>query len=142
MNIDDYRCPHGRVSEVDCQSCDEEIEKEEALDYEMFWEEEYMKCQHGKHNEDICEVCDKENIIQDILNDRAQFTWSFGQTFFVETMQHGNFIWSDPDYQGDNSFTPFHDSYNDWCKESGIPYGRDKGTHEIKSYCGSDIWLR
>jgi len=66
----------------------------------------------------------------------ADFTWDFGQTFFLETSE-GNYLWSDPDYGGDNHIRKYDGSYNDW-----LPpplYGRSKGSHAIKDYCGEDV---
>ena len=78
---------------------------------------------------------------EDILNTVGDFTWSFHNTFFVET-DLGNFVWSDPDYDGDNSFTYVDYEYKEWLKKEGIPYGRSKGKHVIRDYCGEDIVLK
>lgn len=80
---------------------------------------------------------DREKLLDSIGN----FTWDFGQQFFVET-KHGNYVWSDPDYYGDNSFTKFEGSYKKWIKQTTAPYGRDKGTHLLRSYCGDQIVLK
>ena len=76
----------------------------------------------------------------------GEFTWDFGQCFFIET-EVGNFVWSDPDYNGDNSLTLFdgdildffrgdiHSEYSDF-------FGRDKGMHFIRDYCGEDFILK
>lgn len=42
----------------------------------------------------------------DVAELRGEFTWDFGQLFFIET-DKGNFIWSDPDYGGNNTLTPY-----------------------------------
>lgn len=78
---------------------------------------------------------------EQLLDSVGHFSWDFGQKFFVET-PHGNFVWSDPDYKGDNSFTKFDGLYKDWIKQIGISYGRDKGKHIIRSYCGDQIVLK
>lgn len=78
---------------------------------------------------------------EQILNSIGQFTWDFGQRFFVAT-EHGNFVWSDPDYNGDNSFTKFDGSFKDWIDQTGVPFGRAKGRHLIRSYCGDQIVLK
>ena len=70
----------------------------------------------------------------------GDFTWLWGQEFFVETSV-GNFIWNDPDYGGDNTFTAFSGSYTDYLKKAGIDFGRDKGRHVISDYCGDQIVL-
>lgn len=67
------------------------------------------------------------------------FTWDFGQKFHIET-DVGNFEWSDPDYGGDNSIKPTV-PYKDWLRKSHIPFGRCKGEHRIRDYCGEDVRL-
>ena len=74
------------------------------------------------------------------LDTIADFTWGFANEFFLETKE-GNFVWSDPDYQGDNTIKPFNGNYLQWCKRCCIPYGREKGTHTIRGYCGEDVKL-
>jgi len=71
----------------------------------------------------------------------GDFTWFWGETFFIETSE-GNFIWSDPDYDGDNTIKPINMSYEQYCKNSKVPYGRDKGTHVIENYCGKNVILK
>lgn len=74
------------------------------------------------------------------INDWAHFTWSYGYAFFLETKDKGNWIWNDPDYPGGNgTIVRFHGGYEQWIKEIGIPYGRDKGFHRIGDYCGKDV---
>lgn len=68
----------------------------------------------------------------------ADFTWDYGKEFFLETSE-GNFVWSDPDHNGDNTINPFKGTYEDWLKENGIPYGRDKGKHKIRDFCGDNV---
>lgn len=66
------------------------------------------------------------------------FTWSFHHRFHIETDQ-GNYEWSDPDYPGgDNTIHPCQ-PYNVWCNLLNIPFGRDKGTHRIRDYCGNNV---
>lgn len=71
----------------------------------------------------------------DILTCLAEFTWDFGNKFFVET-ELGNFVWSDPSYQGDNSFTQTAMSFDEWINGS---FGRSKGHHLVERYCGDQI---
>ena len=71
------------------------------------------------------------------LDTVAEFTWDFGQEFFLETVQ-GNFIWSDPDYNGDNTIRPYAGSYRDWCFGRNA-FGRAKGSHTIRGYCGENV---
>ena len=76
--------------------------------------------------------------IQEVLNLGGYFTWDFGQKFFIETHK-GNFIWSDPDYSGDNSITPTNLGYGEWSQGS---YGRAKGYHIIGSYVDDGAFLK
>jgi len=76
------------------------------------------------------------------LDDMAEFTWSFHNTFFLETVK-GNFVWSDPDFiLGDNTIRPFNGTYVDWCRYEGIPFGRNKGKHIIRYYCGNNVVIK
>ena len=68
----------------------------------------------------------------------ANFCWSFGMYFFLET-RHGNFIWSDPDYGGDNTIKKFNGDLKRFLKKIDIPFARDKGQHRISSYCGEGV---
>lgn len=75
---------------------------------------------------------------KELLNSTGRFTWDFGQHFFVET-SIGNFVWSDPQYNGNNTFERYVGSFEDWLKEIDIPFGRDKGEHFISSFCGDQF---
>jgi len=72
------------------------------------------------------------------LNTVAEFTWLWDDKFFLET-ENGNFIWSDPDYNGDNTIRPYNGTLIQYCKENGIDFGRGKGKHHIENYCGPNI---
>ena len=74
------------------------------------------------------------------LNDYGSFTWMWDQKFFIET-DKGNYIWSDPGYGGDNTLRPYWGTYQDYLQDTGIPYGRDKGKHPIKAYCGEEVQI-
>lgn len=76
----------------------------------------------------------KRSEVENLIGD---FTWDFGRQFFIETNK-GNFVWSDPDYNGDNKLTPYDGSYKDWIKSPR--YGRDKGKHRIGDYCENFIY--
>lgn len=77
---------------------------------------------------------------EELLNMQGDFTWDFGKYFFIEVKGCVcNFVWSDPDYTGTNKIEPFYGSYDDWIKRVGIPYGRNKGVHQIERYCGSEV---
>ena len=72
-------------------------------------------------------------------NDTAEFLWSFHDKWLLITEYKGSFIWSDPEYGGDNTIKPFSGSIWNFCKTERIPYTRGKGTHVIGSYCGPDV---
>lgn len=71
-----------------------------------------------------------------LLDAQAEFTWGFGEEFFVEVDDGTHYIWSSPMYGGDNSFIATQLSYDQWIERN---YGRDKGHHRIRDYCGPDI---
>jgi len=80
--------------------------------------------------------------IDKIKKSVGTFTWFWSHLFFVET-EYGNFLWSDPDYNGDDSFTIYDGQYDDYCRRSGNTiFGRDKGKHIVEEYCGPDIWIK
>ena len=66
------------------------------------------------------------------------FTWSFHHRFHIETHE-GNFEWSDPQYPGGNNTIRPCESYEIWRDSLNIPYGREKGVHTIRDYCGPDV---
>ncbi len=70
----------------------------------------------------------------------GHFTWCWGMHFFVETSE-GNFVWLDPDYGGNNSFRRFTGTYEKFVKTIHVEFGRDKGQHVIRDYCGEDVVL-
>ncbi len=70
----------------------------------------------------------------DFLSCEGTFTWNFADKFLIET-KHGDFVWSSPDYQGDNTVRPWRRPVRDFF----YPYfGRCKGTHNIGAYLGDD----
>ena len=72
------------------------------------------------------------------LDTVGNFTWSFGNKFHIETPD-GNYEWSDPGYLGgDNTIKPSV-PYDEWLVKMDLPFGRDKGTHIIRYYCGKDV---
>lgn len=71
-------------------------------------------------------------------SDIANFVWLWGKEFFLET-EKGNYIWSDPDYGGDNTICPYKGSFKEYLKKIGVYYGRGKGKHYIVNYCGEDV---
>ena len=70
------------------------------------------------------------------ISDIGDFTWDFGCCFLIET-EKGDFVWSDPDYQGDNTIRPFTGNKANFTEEGFM--GRCKGTHVIGEYCGKDV---
>ena len=70
----------------------------------------------------------------------GSFCWNYSNKFFIET-DMGNFVWSDPDYHGDNTMKMYNGTYQEWLKEQGIPYCRDKGNHIIGNYCKNFIFV-
>jgi hypothetical protein len=74
----------------------------------------------------------------ELLNLMGSFTWFWCELFFIETKK-GNFVWSDPDYNGDNTIKLFSGSIFDFHKQSGYDYGRCKGEHQIYRKCGDQI---
>jgi len=74
-----------------------------------------------------------------IFDTVGQFTWLWDDRFFIETKDHGNFIWSDPGYDGDNTIRKCSISYKQYLKENDIDFGRDKGPHIIAEYCGVNV---
>ena len=72
------------------------------------------------------------------LDTVADFTWSYGEEFFLETPD-GCYVWSDPDYGGDNTIRKFEGTYADWCKKRHLDFGRGKGCHKIGEYYGKDV---
>ncbi len=78
---------------------------------------------------------------EELLNTLGHFTYMWGNTFFIET-RLGNFEWRDPEYpSGDNTIRPFQGGYKEFRRVHGVPFGRDKGKHYIKDYCGTAFTL-
>lgn len=75
------------------------------------------------------------------LDTIADFTWCLcGEWFHLET-NDGCYEWSDPDYGGDNTIRPCG-SLAEWYEDRGIPFGRCKGRHLIRDYCGEDVIIK
>jgi len=72
------------------------------------------------------------------LDDVADFVWMWNERWFLETVK-GFYIWLDPDYGGDNTIKKYNGSLRDFCEAEGIDFGRDKGKHIIRRYCGDDV---
>lgn len=76
----------------------------------------------------------------EVLNLEGQFTWLWNDKFFIETPT-GCYIWSDPQYNGNNTLMEYKGTYADFLAEVKVDYGRDKGVHLIKNYCGEAVRL-
>lgn len=73
------------------------------------------------------------------LDTIGEFTWLWNHEYFIKTAE-GNFIYSDPDMPGgDNTLrkTPF--TLTEYLKIRHLMYGRDKGRHTIRDYCGKEV---
>lgn len=73
------------------------------------------------------------------LDDRVRFTWGWSELFLLQSDEGASWVWSDPDYGGDNTIQPFDGDYDDFCAQLNIPYGRCKGQNTIRGYCGEDV---
>lgn len=80
----------------------------------------------------------RPTLKEDVLQLVGSFNWNYGSRFFIETA-HGNFIWNDPAYSGDNTLKATAMDYAQWLCAENIPYARDKGQHVIADYCGRSV---
>lgn len=53
---------------------------------------------------------------EQLMNKAGDFTWDFGQNFFIET-PIGNCVWSDPDYYGDSTICSFNGTIQNYFGE-------------------------
>ena len=75
------------------------------------------------------------------LDTIGEFTWLWGHEFFITTPE-GNWIYSDPDYDGgDNTIRKIENTLVEYLKIHHLPYGRDKGQHTIGQYCGEEVTI-
>ena len=70
------------------------------------------------------------------LDTFAEFTRSSGHEFLLKIGDRF-FVWSDPDYEGDNTIRPFKGNPQNFTAPGFM--GRDRGTHSIGAYCGTDV---
>lgn len=77
-----------------------------------------------------------ENESSITLDSIGNFTWNFGQHFLIQV---GNkyYVWSDPDYNGDNTIRPFKGNPRNFASPGFC--GRSKGKHIISHYCGGEV---
>ena len=80
-------------------------------------------------------------LTKDFLESRAgYFTHITGCKWFLTT-DIGNFVWSDPQYNGDNTMTLFNGSYEDYCTQNDLNQNRSKGVHLVNRFCGEEFTL-
>lgn len=70
------------------------------------------------------------------LDTVGSFTWDFGNKFLIETNE-GLFVFSDPEYNGDNTIRKFEGDPKNFTMPNFM--GRDKGTHVIRDFCGENV---
>jgi len=77
------------------------------------------------------------------LDDRVQFVWNFGQEFLLikqlEDYNEELYVWSDPDYNGDNTIKTYTGDARDFTSPGFC--GRDKGHHVVRDYCGESVLI-
>lgn len=72
---------------------------------------------------------------QEVRNLIGEFTWDFGNCFFIETMK-GNFLYRSPSYGGDGVVRRTSKTLDDYLSGN---HGRCKGTHFIADFCGEQV---
>lgn len=88
---------------------------------------------HGGNMENVLHM---ENLNFD---DLAIFHWGFGPEWVLETKK-GIWIWSDPEYDGDNTIKYWPGTYCEFLKHRSIGYCRSKGRHIVSKICnGAEI---
>ena len=74
------------------------------------------------------------------LDTICEFTWMWDHRFHLETEDGKVYLWSDPSYGGDNTIRPHNKTIADYAKQkSSTPWGRDKGKHRVRDYCGENV---
>lgn len=74
------------------------------------------------------------------LDDVADFVWGFDHEFLLKVEKDGEtryYVWSDPDYNGDNTIRPYTGNPMDFTSPGFS--GRCKGRHFIRRYCGDEV---
>lgn len=73
-------------------------------------------------------------------DDRGAFTWLWSEEYFIQSHGKGNWIWKSSEYAGgDNTIRRYNGTLTDYLKEIQLPFGRGKGVHTIKQYCGDQV---
>ena len=57
----------------------------------------------------------------------------------LESDEGQRWVWSDPDYGGDNTLRPYSGTYESFCADAGVASGRCKGQSTIDKFCGKDV---
>ena len=76
------------------------------------------------------------------LDTIAHIYWNFNKVFLLEVQTDNadityNYVWSDPDYGGDNTIRPYRGTPENFTHIGFC--GRDKGNHSVKNYCGEKV---
>jgi len=91
---------------------------------------------------DKCVLIEKESEEYiELIETPCSITWSLcNDQFFLRYEDNINYIFSDSGYpNGTNDLYLYNGTYEDWCKELNIPFGRDKGYRTPKSYFGIGV---
>jgi len=76
------------------------------------------------------------------LDSECEFTWMWGRDFHLQAEDGRAYLWSSPDYGGDNTIRPHHRTISDYGRlyqHNPTAWGRDKGQHRIRDYCGNGV---
>ncbi len=75
------------------------------------------------------------------LDSTCEFVWGFGQYFLLKEVgvckDPAYYVWSDPDYSGNNEIIRFEGNPDNFTHEGFC--GRYKGIHSIRGYCGENV---
>lgn len=99
-------------------------------------------CYNCKENKQMVSQKESKPMISkdEFLELFGEFVWFWDDYFFIETPK-GNFVWRDPEYNGDNTIRPYDGEISKFCRERKVGFGRSKGRHRVRDYCGEDIVL-
>lgn len=79
--------------------------------------------------------------VEELLDLEGHFVWCWNQ-YFIITTDELVLLWSSPDYNGDNTIRPWTGSTVDLHKYLCIDWGKCKGRHKLKDFCGDKIILQ
>ena len=86
-----------------------------------------------------CTLIEKDSdTYNQVMDTPAHITWCLcGHQFLIQSEDGKTYIFSDSDYpNGTDDLYLYNGNYDNWCKELGIPYGRDKGHRAPIDYFG------